>query len=112
MSRPVSEAEARTLEAPSLGYCDATTTTATEYVDLSIWAGGYVTISCETVGHYISFGAATGFTMDVDAATLGSNYVAMPVSTGEKFHCVVDKEQPFLGYRTISDTGILRVHKS
>ncbi len=112
MARPVSAAEAHTVESPVEGFCDASTSTSVEYVDLSSYEGGYVTITVETEDHYIAFGPTNSFTMDVDAATVGTNYVAFPVATGEKFHCVVHPDNAFLGYRTISGTGIIRVHKS
>lgn len=95
---------------PTQGFCDATTSTTTEYVDLSDWIGRPIRITCETADHYISFGDVTSFTMDVDAATLGSEYVAMPVTTTAGYDCVVPTGHPFLGYRTISGTGIIRVH--
>lgn len=112
MGQIVSEGEARSVEAPYLGFCDASTSTTVEYVNLTTWAGSYVTITVETEAHYISFGSATGFTMDKDAATLGTASVAFPVVLGEKFSCVVDPDTPWLGYCTIANTGIIRVHKS
>lgn len=111
--RPVSAAEANTIEAPTVGFADVSTSTSVEYVDLSDYAGGYVTISCETDTHYIAFGPSNSFTMDVDAAAVGTNYVAFPVTTSEKFSCVVHADNPFMAYRTLtSGAAIIRVHKS
>lgn len=112
MGNPVSEGEARSVESPNLGFCDASTSTTVEYVNLATWAGSYVTVTVETESHYISTGSATGFTMDKDAATLGTAAVAFPVVVGEKFSFVVDADTPWLGYCTIANTGIIRVHRS
>lgn len=109
----VGEAHARSVKAPSVGFCDITTSGTTEYLDLSTWVGSYICITVETEDHYISFGTATGFTMDEDAATLGTANVAFPVTVGEKYHCVVQPTRPWLGYNSISGSaGTIRVHRS
>lgn len=106
----VTESEARTVKGATVGFCDATTSTTTEYVDLSEWAGRYVKIYCETSDHYFCFGAATGFTMDVDAAAVGTLYVPDRVDAGGAgTHVVIPRNKPWLGYRTVSGAGVIRV---
>ena len=101
---------------PTVGFCDASTSTTTEYVDLSDYVDRYVTITCETANHYVCFVANDSATLDTDAASLGTENVVFPViavdNGGQGVPFVVPKAKPFLAYRTISSTGLLRVHPS
>lgn len=111
MGITVSEGEARTIEAPRLGFAGSTTTSVA-YVNLSTWARSYVTITAETEACYISFGSATGFSMSTSTASLGTSGVAYPLLVGEKIYVVVHPDYPWLGYRSTTGNGVIRVHKS
>lgn len=109
---PISTGATSTHIGPRLGFCDASTSTTPEWLNLSQWAGSYVVITVETVAHYVSFGAATGFLLVVGNTSLGSDAVAYPVAVGEKAYFVVHPSYPWLAYRTTTDNGLIRVHKA
>lgn len=108
-ARP-SDVRARALCGPTEGWCDATTSTATEWVDLSRWAGKLIRIEAETVNHYVAFVATGATAMDVDAATVGTVGVPMTIyfAGGQSHAMFVPKEKPYLAYRAVTGTGVLR----
>lgn len=106
----VSISAAASVVGPTVGFCDATTSTTDEDVDLTEWAGRYVDIYCETEDHYVYFADATGGAAVLTAQSVGT--VAIPArinKAGEGKGFVVPKEAPFLTYRAVTGTGIIRV---
>ena len=122
----VSDGEARSVHGPRFGFCDATTTTAQEYVDLSAYKGKYIKIVAAMADHWVCFGVNATFTMDIDAAAMvaaapgnGHAYVTFADSVAERvkaddlngIEVVVPVDAPFLSYRTVSATGEIRVYR-
>lgn len=104
---------AQSVAGPTQGWADASTSTTEEYIDLSAWRGHYVTIEAETVDHYIAFTtAASGTIVTGAAATVGTALVPRTVVAGQSIDVVVPKGAPFLVYRTVSATGLLRAVRS
>lgn len=121
-----SDGEARTVHGPRFGFCDATTSTTQEYIDLSAYKGKYIKIVVATVDHWVCFGTSASFTMDIDAAAMvaaapgnGHGYVTFADSVAERvkaddlngIEVVVPPDAPFLSYRTVSATGEIRVYR-
>lgn len=121
-----SDGEARTVHGPRFGFCDTSTSTTAEYLDLSAYKGKYIKIVVSTVDHWVCFGVNATFTMDTDAAAMvaasvnnGHPFVTFADSVAERvkaddlngIEVVVPVEAPFLAYKTVSGTGEIRVYR-
>ena len=112
MTAAISAARARALNGPTEGFCDATTTVAVEYVDLSRYIGKQILIGVETNSHYIAFVASNAVAMTVGAAavgTVGVPHTVNPAGATPPHIFVVPKEKHWLAYRTVSGAGLLRL---
>ena len=110
----VSYGAANSIAAPTEGWADATTTTTPENIDLTAWAGSYITIECETDDHYVLFDTDGSTTIQAGAqATVGSGDVPRTIYSGAPNPpMVVPPGKPFLVYRAVAATGTLRVTRS
>lgn len=123
----VSDAEARSVHGPRKGFCDTSTSTTQEYLDLRAYAGKYIKIVVATVDHWVCFGVNQTFTMDIDALAMvagdstvnGDPYPRFAESCAERvkaddlngIEVVVPPDAPYLSYRTVSATGEIRVYR-
>lgn len=106
----VDDGSARSVQGPTVGYCDATVTTAEEGVDLSLYGGRYVTIYFEdasgnVASGYVCFHTAASNAIVLTAQAMGTAGVPMRVDRPE--HFVVPKAAPFLRYRGVSAAATL-----
>lgn len=106
----VADAHARSVTGPTVGFCDATTTTTDESVDLSAWAGRYVEIYCEGDDHYVCFSASSAETIETGAQAVGTAAVPIRIYVGQAgVHRLVPRKATFLIYRAVAGTGVIRV---
>lgn len=106
----VSEAAARSIVGPTVGWSDASTSTTDEEIDLSAWAGRYVRIEVYTADHYICFTDTSGSAITTGvAATVGTVMVPWTIAAGDSIQCVVPTSATILVYRTTAATGGIRV---
>lgn len=107
----VSQAAADSVQGSQGGFCDATTSTSEEGLDLSAFAGRYVKIYCETVDHYYTF-APSGVTgvLDETAKSTYTDYVVDRLEFGARgTHEIVPREKPVLRFKAVSGTGKIRI---
>lgn len=123
----VADSEARTVHGPRFGFCDASTSTTAEYLDLRAYRGKYIKIVVSTVDHWVCFGTSATFTMDTDALAMVAGdaevnadpYPRFADSCAERvkaddlngIEVVVPHEAPYLAYKTVSATGEIRVYR-
>lgn len=104
---------AHSIVGPTQGWCDASTSTSDETIDLSVWAGHYITLEAETADCYVAFtNDATDTIVTGVAATVGTAMVPRTVSVGVAVDVVVPKGASIMVYRTVSGTGVLRAVRS
>jgi hypothetical protein len=110
----VPDGAARSVAGPTQGWCDAGTSASEEYINLSAWAGHYITIEAETEDHYVAFTtAAAGTIVDGVAATVGTALVPRTIyADTPNPPMVVPPGATFLAYRTIANAGVLRITRS
>ena len=105
----VAAAAAQSVQGPTVGFADVTTTTSVESVDLSAWADRYVTIACEDEDHYICFGT----TISLSAGAVGTAGIPRRITKdNEGRDFVVPRNAATLYYRAVSGTGKIRVSPS
>jgi hypothetical protein len=87
----------------------ASTSNTGAAIDLSSCVGRFVTVSCQTTEVYIKCDATSATADDVDdTATTGNNRaVNIPAASSVSF--IVDGNYPYLGYKTASSTGTIRI---
>lgn len=78
-------------------------------LDLSSYAGRWVTLSCQTTEVYIKCDSTSGTADDVDDTATSGNNRALNIPASTSIGFVVDGNYPYLGYKTASSTGTLRV---
>ena len=109
----VSQSEADTIQGPTCGLADATTSGTEETMDCSAFAGMYVKVYCEEDDHYFAFSlpTVTGAVLVTIAATTPTDYVVDRVDKGGPgCFVVVPKEKTLLHYKSVNGSaGVLRV---
>lgn len=107
----VDDGSARSVQGPTVGFCDATVTSTEERVDLTLYGGRYVTIYFEGDDGYIAFAATNVATIVVTAQAMGTVGVPLRVYQGVPAHVVVPKAAPFLCFRSVGAGGtvVIRV---
>lgn len=108
----VPDGASRSIVGPTVGWCDATTSTSDENVSMSAWAGHYITIEAITADHYIAFSDDPAETIETGAASVNTLAVPRTIPAGQSIDVVVPKGSYYLIYRTVSGTGILRAVRS
>lgn len=101
----VSDGAAQSVQGPTVGFCDITVSTSEEGVDLTAWAGRYVTIYVETDDAYIAFTTAAANVIVLTAQAAGTVGVPLRVYLGQPVHLVVPKSAPFLRYRSVASAA-------
>lgn len=106
-------ADAVNVALPYEGLSAATSTTEA-LLDLTPYIGKYVTVTAETENLYVSAAPATGAapTIVTGNAATPTPYVGFPVNVGSPASFVVPKGLPRLVFRTLANTGRIRVHRS
>ena len=110
MADKVASAEAWSVNGPTVGFADVTTSTSDENVDLSTWKGRYVEITTTTAAHYILFDSDGTTTIETGAGAVGDTDIPGIIAADSSKHMIVPVSNPFLIYRTVSGTGEIRVH--
>lgn len=103
-------ATAMSVQAPLEGWCDATGTTTDEYVDLTKYKGQYICLEAEGANFYVAFKSATGGTIVTGGTAVGTALVPRTIyKDTPNPNMVVPPGAPWMVYRTVSATGLLRV---